>query len=60
MVDIRASLEAYEFGEIGDIGWIWSQQNLADGLTILMKCNALCEYFDSGIFTTKVDKWVVR
>lgn len=60
MVDIFAALEAYEVGDISNVGWIRSHQNVADVLTKFTKCTALCEYLDSGKLTTKVEQWVVR
>lgn len=41
MVDMRAAREAYERGNISIVGWIWSPDNIADGLNKVSKCKAL-------------------
>lgn len=33
MVNVRAAREAYERGDIRNVGWIRSPDNMADGLT---------------------------
>lgn len=40
MINVRAAREFYHLGEINIVGWIRSEENLADGLTKVARCKA--------------------
>lgn len=60
MIDIHAVREAYDWREVGNVGWIKSIDNLADGLTELAICQALTKFMDMGILKTRVGQWIMR
>lgn len=41
MIDIRDTQESYEDSKISNIGWLRSEHNVADGLKMITKCDAL-------------------
>ena len=43
MIDIQAARNAYAKQEIGDVGWIRTEENQADGLTKSKPCSALVD-----------------
>lgn len=60
MIDVRAAREAYQRGDISNVGWIRSAHNLADGLTKFEKNKLMVEFLESGRVTTVVEQWVIR
>lgn len=58
MIDVRAAREAFENGEISNIGWIGSTENATDGLTKLKQCVAVETLLASGIINTQVKQWI--
>lgn len=60
MIDIRATREAYMRGEISDVGWILSTDNIADAFTKLTPCKALDDLMSTGRLDLRVQQWVIR
>lgn len=60
MVDVRPAKQAYENGDISDVGWIQSDYNLAEGLTKMVRCRVLEEFMDTGAVNTPIEHLVVR
>lgn len=60
MLDIAAAREGFWKHEISDIGFVRSNNNLADGLTKSMKQEALRFSLLSGRVDVLVDQWIIR
>lgn len=60
MIDIEAAREAYARGEVSNVGWVRSEDNLVDGLTKIKKCDALHELLQTGVLSRKVERWITR
>ena len=60
MIDIGAAREAYGLGEISNLGLIFSEDNIADGLTKLKVCLSLHNMLGSGKSQIKVQQWIIR
>lgn len=60
MIDLQACREAYQEGEIDDVGWVKSGNNVADGLTKLGKAELVQKVMRTGTLSTVADQWVVR
>lgn len=54
MIYITALRQAFERYEITDIGWIPSDQNVADGFTNPTKCASLEKFLDTGTLDLEV------
>lgn len=60
MIDIRATREAYVREEINDVGWISSEDNIADAMTKLSPCKSLDNLMQTGQLHMQVQQWVIR
>lgn len=60
MIDIRAAREAYEKIEIRHVGWVRSEDNLANGVKKPGKCQALEDVLTTVGLTPKVMKLIER
>ena len=60
MLDIHAAREGYKAHDIRNIGFVRSEQNIADGLTTCMKQESLRELARTGKLRTKVEQRIIR
>lgn len=60
MLDIAAAREGFRDRVILDIGFVRSNDNLADGLTKPMQQAALQRVLKSGNLQTRAEQWVIR
>ena len=60
MLDIATARDGLTEHEISYIGFVRSDENIADGLTKPMKRTALCNMLLTGMFRVKVERWIVR
>lgn len=60
MIDIQAGIEAYHDQKIDDMGWVKSENNLADGLTKVNKCDLIQRTMRTGKLEIIAEKWVIR
>lgn len=64
MIDLQACREAYREGELDDavygVGWVKSENNIADDLTKLNKVDLIQKVMRTGTLPTIADQWVVR
>lgn len=60
MIDVRAAREAHHRGEVSNVGWIHSADNIADCLTKVARCEALERFLDEGVLRHTVEQWVIR
>lgn len=59
MIHVRATREAFENNEISDIGWIRTDENIADGLTTTGRSQELEDLMKTaGVLTTKVEQCI--
>lgn len=54
MIDVKAVRDAYQKGDLIDVGWIRSAQNLVEGLTKFYKIRLLVDFLEEGRLTTCV------
>lgn len=59
MIDISATRQAYERGEISNVGLVLSDNNLG-GVTELIMCKALKSLLLSGVDKMQVKQWIIR
>ena len=60
MLDIFAARECFKKKEIGDIGFVRSEYNIADALTKKMSQKALIVVILSGRVLVKPEQWIIR
>lgn len=60
MIDVKAAREAFERIEISNMGWIRSDENIADGLTKTGNCKTLEDLINTGILSIEVEQWIGR
>lgn len=60
MIEVFAAREAFDTGEISEVRWIKSAENVADELTKYKPCDALNGILDTGILNVKVEQWITR
>ena len=60
MIDIASFCEAYQLKEIGNIGFVRSDHNLADGLNKPNKQQALLEFLKSARHVSTIAQWIIR
>lgn len=60
MIDVQAGREAYHERKIDDMGWVRSENNLADGLTKLNKPELIQRTMKTGRLDIIADQWVIR
>lgn len=60
MIDLAATREAYEKGEIDDIGWIRIGENLTDAFTKVEYKKALRKFMETRQLEESVLQWLVR
>jgi len=60
MIDIAASREAYNRGEISNVGLVLSENSIADGLTKPSYCKAMDTMLRTGMDKNPVEQWIIR
>ena len=60
MIDTAAAREAYNRGEISNVGLVLSKHNIADGLTKPGYCRAISDLITTGCDRSPVEQWIVR
>lgn len=60
VIDIRATQEPYERGEITKIGWIRSKYSVSDGRTKITQCDVLDNLMKNGTLDTQTEQWIER
>ena len=60
ILDIHATKQAYQSHEISNIGFVWSENNLSDGLTKEKKKCALFDSMVTGKHEPVCEQWVIR
>ena len=60
MLDIHATKQAYQSREISNIGFVRSENNLADGLTKEKKQRALFDAMVTGKHEIVCEQWIIR
>lgn len=60
MIDVAAAREAYNRGDLSNVGLVAGKCNMADGFTKLKPNDALERFLDTGTDNTPVDQWVIR
>ena len=59
MINVKAARKAYDRAEISDVGWICSENNLADGLTKAKRCDILERVLETGPCDVQAKQWIV-
>lgn len=59
MLDIAAAKEGFKNKTISDIGFVWSSQNIADGLTKSMGQADLRQVIATGYLNIMPDQWII-
>jgi len=60
MLDIACTREGFARGDISNIGFIRTRDNLADGLTKPMNQSALQSVLMSGKLRLQPEQWIIR
>ena len=60
MLDIHSARQAYRAHEISNIGFVRSNNNLADGLTKPKKQKAIFDLLQNAIHTPVCEQWILR
>jgi hypothetical protein len=60
MIDISAVRNAYDVGEIQDVGWVRTNFNPADAFTKIGSCEALESIVASNSSKLPIEQWVIR
>ena len=60
MLDIAAAQEGFSKKEISDIGFVRSEENIADGLTKRMSQRTLVQVIKNGKLNVKPEQWIIR
>ena len=60
MIDIFAINQAYDGREITNVGFVRSENNIANGFTKVMKSESLLNVMATGLCAPIVEQWVVR
>lgn len=59
MIEIAAAQAVYDNGEIDDIGWLPTRNNIADAFIKIGGNNRLKGFMDTGFFM-QMSQWVIR
>ena len=60
MIDIHSARRAYRAHEVSNIGFVRSENNIADGLTKLKMQSALLNLLRTGKYQVKCEQWIIR
>lgn len=60
LIDVAAAREAYNRGDLSNVGLVAGKHNMADGFTKPKLNDALERFLDAGVDATPVDQWVLR
>lgn len=60
MIDVAAAREAYNCGDLSNVGLVAGKCNMADGIPKLKPIGAHERFVDTGADNKPVDQWVIR
>ena len=60
MIDITSFRDAYNMGEISNVGFVRTAYNPADAFTKVDKCKALETILTTGSCELSIKPWVIR
>lgn len=60
MIDLSATWDAYDSGEIDDIGWIRTKDNITDAFTKTCRHDGLERFLDTSTLLQRISQWLIR